>query len=176
MKRLYFKSTKQIIAVALSWISVMILLQAYFIPEFDKLTGQKLLDFSEFKFDTINQIVSNFGDAGVNLYFKIQFFDFLSPLLLGLLLVSICSTILIKRGVKFLFIGYFPYLLTLFDFIENGIILRIFMNYPEQISIKIANTLLFVSSIKTFFYLTSFLLTLGLIIYYFTKTKKTKNI
>ncbi|MBL7978470.1 MAG: hypothetical protein JNN12_09020 [Bacteroidetes Order II. Incertae sedis bacterium] len=132
MKQLYFKSKKHIIAVALSWISVLILLQSYFIPKFGKLTGQKLLDFSDFNSETINQIVSKFGDAGVNLYFKIQFFDFLSPLLLGFLLVSICLTILIKRGIKFSFIGYFPFLLTLFDFIENGIILNILIKYPEK--------------------------------------------
>lgn len=172
MTKLYLRSTKQIIAVALSWISVLILLQAYFIPEFGKLTGQKLLDFSDFNAGTINQIVNAFGDAGVRLYYTIQIFDFLSPFLLGILLVSICSTIIVKKGIRFSFIGYFPYLLTLFDLIENGIILNILIKYPAQISIKMANMLLVTSSIKTFFYATSFLLTLGLIIYYFTKTKK----
>lgn len=138
----------------------------YYIPEFEKITGQQLLDFGGFDKYSINNILSSYGDEGINFYNQIQIVDFFAPKFFGLLLSLICFRLLYLIKGKYYFIGYFPLLLTVFDLVENGIIYSVLKTYPKKINPNIANTLLTISEIKFVFYGLSVLLTICLTIFW----------
>lgn len=160
------KNTRIIILVGFLWFIFILSIQLYYIPEFEKITGQKLLDFGGFDEYSINNILSSYGDVGINFYNQIQIVDFFAPVLLGLFLSIICLRLLFLLKGKYYFIGYFPLLLTVFDLIENGIIYSILKTYPEKINTNIANTLLTTSEIKNVFYGLSMLFTISLTIFW----------
>lgn len=160
------KNTIIIILLGFLWFISILSIQLYNIPEFEKITGQKLLDFGGFDEYSINNILSSYGDEGINFYNQIQIVDFFAPVFFGLLLSLISFRLLYLIKGKYYFIGYFPLLLTVFDLVENGIIYSILKTYPEKINPNIANTLLTISEVKFLFYGLSVLLTIGLTIFW----------
>lgn len=160
------KSKYLIVLIGLLWFVSILSIQLYYIPEFEKITGQKLLDFGGFDEYSINNILSSYGDEGINFYNQIQIVDFFAPVFFGSLLSLISFRLLYLIKGKYYFIGYSPLLLTVFDLVENGIIYSILKTYPEKINPNIANALLTISEIKFVFYGLSVLLTIGLTIFW----------
>lgn len=166
------KRPKIIVLFALLWMGLIIAIQAYFIPRFETLTGQTLLDFSEFNSDTINLVVSAYGTEGIKLYGTIQILDFFVPLFLGLVLTILCLRLLFLITNRYYITGYFPLLITFFDFSENVIIFYILHQFPRKINANLCNSLLTISFIKNIIYVMSFISVFGLSLFWLVNKLK----
>jgi len=138
---------------------MMIFVQFYFLPYISgQLNNQPIIDnYDNYTAKEIYQIVVAYGEKGRAAYNLLQIIDIIFPLLSGTffsMLLSKFISILFKTRNKLWYIGFYPFLLTVFDYLENIGVFMLLRTYEHPIS-AIGTYTLIIHNVKLFFYMTS---------------------
>ena len=162
-----YATPKNILITLGLWLLMLILVQGYMLPHFEKMTGILVIDlYSDYDAAEAYKMFEDYGEEGRNFYNYIQVVDMLMPLFTGLFLGLLSTRLLVLGKFKYPALGSLTLLLTLFDYLENLGVFLMLRIFPRPFSDTLVNYLLTMNQVKLFFYMMAFAITLFSVIFW----------